>query len=146
MTRASNDDGCLPLRRQQGASARAEPAPVGDDPREAVAYVARSHRNSGVTAWVQPVPKLVHAQAGDISVCLRSRNHSLAAFVKPRRFYTTYHVAVLAPKATMSVQEKLWWCLCITANRFRFHFGRQANRTLGSLILPDAVPEWARSL
>jgi hypothetical protein len=76
-------------------------------------------------------------------VCLRSRNHALAAFIQPRPFYTTYHVAILTPKTPMSLQEKLWWCLCIRANRFRFHFGRQANRTIGSLLLPDDVPDWA---
>lgn len=119
---------------------------LASDPRDALAYVARSHRNSGITAWVQPIPNLPPAQAGDISVCLRSRNHSMAAFVQPRPFYTTFHVAVLTPKEPMSIQEKLWWCLCIRANRFRFHFGRQANRTLGSLVLPDTVPEWARTL
>jgi hypothetical protein len=80
----------------------------------------------------------------ETSVCLRSRNHSLAAFVQPCKFYTTYHVAVLTPREEMTIQEKLWWCLCIRANRFRFHFGRQANRTIGSLILPEKVPDWAK--
>jgi hypothetical protein len=88
------------------------------------------------------MPGLEPASAGDISVCLRSRNHALAAFVQPAEFYTTYHVAVLAPKGPMSLQEKLWWCLCIRANRFRFNFGRQANRTIGDLLLPEEVPRW----
>ncbi|HZZ16114.1 MAG TPA: restriction endonuclease subunit S [Candidatus Sulfotelmatobacter sp.] len=46
----------------------------------------------------------------------------------------------------MTIQEKLWWCLCLRANRFRFNFGRQANRTIGSLSLPDSVPEWVSTL
>jgi hypothetical protein len=109
-----------------------------------IAYVTRSHRNSGVGAWVRPISGLEPASAGDISVCLRSRNHSMAAFVQSRAFYTTYHVAVLTPKRPMSLQEKLWWCLCIRANRFRFHFGRQANRTIGSLLLPGEIPDWVK--
>lgn len=112
----------------------------------AVAYVARSHRNNGITAWVEPLEGVPPASAGTISVCLRSRNHSLSAFVQPRPYYTTYHVAILTPKKPMSLQEKLWWCLCIRANRFRFHFGRQANRTIGSLLLPDQVPAWAAAM
>ena len=112
----------------------------------AIAYVARSHRNNGITAWVEPIAGLLPAAAGDLSVCLRSRNHSMAAFVQPRPFYTTYHVAILTPKRPMSIQEKLWWCLCIRANRFRFHFGRQANRTIGSLLLPDKVPKWVKAI
>ena len=51
---------------------------------------------------------------------------------------------VLTPKEPMSEKEKLWWAMCITANRFRFGFGRQANRTLKSLFLPEAseMPAW----
>lgn len=115
------------------------------DPRNGIAYVARSHRNNGVTAWVRRIEGLDPASAGDISVCLRSRNHALTAFVQPRAFYTTYHVAILTPKIPMTIQEKLWWCLCIRANRFRFHFGRQANRTIESLLLPDTVPSWVQA-
>jgi hypothetical protein len=51
---------------------------------------------------------------------------------------------VLNPKVPMTENEKLWWALCITANRFRFGFGRQANRTLKHLDLPDPqeIPSW----
>jgi hypothetical protein len=51
---------------------------------------------------------------------------------------------ILHPKFEMTEQEILWWVLCITANRFRFGFGRQANRTLGNLQLPerDVLPDW----
>ena len=109
---------------------------------ETIAYVTRSHRNNGVRAWVKRIAGLTPSAAGDISVCLRSRNHALSAFVHSYPFYTTYHVAVLTPRRDMSLQEKLWWCLCIQANRFRFHFGRQANRTIGEIVLPDEVPDW----
>jgi hypothetical protein len=115
-------------------------------PQDAIAYVTRSHRNNGVGAWVEPITGLVPAKAGDLSVCLRSRNHTLSTFVQPRDFYTTYHVAILSPKQEMSLEEKLWWGLCIRANRFRFNFGRQANRTLGSLELPDQLPTWVDQL
>ena len=54
---------------------------------------------------------------------------------------------VLTAKQPMSDTEKLWWVMCITANRFRFGFGRQANRTLKDLDLPDAssMPSWVDS-
>lgn len=55
---------------------------------------------------------------------------------------------VLTPKAQMTEAEKLWWALCITANRFRFGFGRQANRTLKDLVLPDPanMPSWVKQV
>lgn len=42
----------------------------------------------------------------------------------------------------MTTVEKLWWFRCIWVNRHKFSYGRQANRTLGSLLVPDEAPEW----
>ena len=116
------------------------------DASEAVAYVSRTHRRNGLDAWTAPIPGLTPSPAGAITVCLRSRNHALASFVQPFAFYTSYHVAVLTPLSPMSTAEKLWWCKCIEQNRFRFNFGRQANRTLGALQVPAAVPDSVKSL
>ena len=54
---------------------------------------------------------------------------------------------MLTVKKPMTEQEKLWWVMCITANRFRFGFGRQANRTLKDLILPPPknMPAWVKT-
>ncbi len=112
------------------------------DPDEGVAFVGRSHRNNGVTGWIEPITGVDPSPPGCISVALRSRNHPLASFVQPREFYTAYHVAVLTPKRPMSLATKLWYCECIEANRFRFNFGRQANRTLPTLPIPAAPPAW----
>jgi len=47
----------------------------------------------------------------------------------------------------MSVEQKLFFCACIRANKFRFNYGRQANKTLRELIIPDIteVPDWVDS-
>ena len=46
----------------------------------------------------------------------------------------------------MTFREKLFYCLCISKNRFRYStFGREANRTLKNLELPDKIPEWVDS-
>lgn len=107
-----------------------------------VAFVSRTARNNGVSAWVEPVASVRPLPAGLLTVSLRSRNHALATFVQPRDFYCGYHIYVLTPKRPMSLQEKLWWAGCIRANRYRYNFGRQANRSLPSLELPSVVPEW----
>jgi hypothetical protein len=54
---------------------------------------------------------------------------------------------ILTAKKPMTEQEKLWWVTCITANRFRFGFGRQANRTLKDLNLPAPkdMPAWVKT-
>lgn len=109
------------------------------------AFVSRTARNNGVAAYIEKPAGLEPREAGLLTVCLRSRNYTLATFVQPRAFFCAYHIQVLTPKTEMTLQEKLWWAQCITANRYRFNFGRQANRTLATLELPDEMPAWVRA-
>lgn len=110
-----------------------------------IAFVSRTAQNNGVVAWVKEIPGLSPWPAGALTVCLRSRNHALATFVQVNQFYTAFHVAVLEPKRPMTLKEKLWWALCIEHNRYRYNFGRQANRSLARIALPDVVPNWISS-
>jgi len=41
----------------------------------------------------------------------------------------------LIPKQPMSIYAKLFCCTVIEANKYRFSYGRQANKTLPSLLL-----------
>ncbi|MFM1701170.1 restriction endonuclease subunit S [Aeromonas salmonicida] len=115
---------------------------------EAINFVGRAARNNGVTARVSPIQEILPAPAGAITVALNGQGGAGVAFLQPAPFYTGYHVMVLTPKQPMSEQEKLWWASCITANRFRFGFGRQANRTLKDIELPspEAMPSWVHSV
>lgn len=111
---------------------------------DAINFVSRSARNNGVTARVNQVPGLLPAEAGTITVALNGQGGAGVAFLQPFPYYCGFHVMVLTPKSEMTEQEKLWWAMCITANRYRFGFGRQANRTLKDLDIPDVnmIPEW----
>ncbi|MDQ2949607.1 MAG: restriction endonuclease subunit S [Acidobacteriota bacterium] len=114
---------------------------------DAVNFVSRTVRNNGVSARVAPVADEVPAEAGTISVALNGQGGVGAAFLQPFPYYSGYHVMVLTAKTQMSVLEKLWWVRCITANRFRFGFGRQANKTLAALALPapNTIPNWVNA-
>jgi hypothetical protein len=114
---------------------------------DSVNFVSRAARNNGVTARVKPIPNLLPSPAGTLTVALNGQGGAGVCFVQPFPYYSGFHVMVLTPKKPMSDQEKLWWATCITANRFRFGFGRQANRTLKDLKLPDPkeMPAWVGS-
>jgi hypothetical protein len=53
-------------------------------------------------------------------------------------------VARLLPKVPLSKARLLFYAMCIRANRYRYSYGRQANRTLKDLDLPtlDALPSY----
>lgn len=44
----------------------------------------------------------------------------------------------------MTIEEKLYYCSCISANKYRYNYGRQANRTLRDLLIPNftEIPSW----
>jgi hypothetical protein len=107
-------------------------------------FVNRSSRNCGVSATVAPVTGIPPYEAGNITVSLGG-SKLLSSFVQPERFYTGQNVAILKPKTAMTFSEKLFVCLCIRHNRFRYSaFGREANRTLRTLPVPDRseFPAW----
>ena len=114
---------------------------------DAVNFVGRAARNNGVTARVLPIPGLQPAKADTISVALGGQGGAGVAFLQPNPYYCGRDVMILTPKRPMSEQEKLWWVACITVNRFRYGFGRQANRTLKDLKLPSPVemPKWVKT-
>lgn len=108
-----------------------------------VNFVGRAGTKQGVSGSVTPVPGVTPFPPGLITVALGGASR-LASFVQQFSFYTAQNVAVLSPKdKNMSIKERLWWSMCIKANRFRYEgFGREANRTLGTIMLPDAIPAW----
>lgn len=113
-----------------------------NDP-DAVVFVGRSGENNGMVAFVNRLDDLDPYEEGLITVALGGS--ALASFVHLRPFYTAQNIDVLKPRTEMSLDARLYYCLCIEANRFRYStFGREANRTLKTLRVPalEDVPAW----
>ena len=109
-----------------------------------VNFVSRSAKNQGVVAYVKQIKKKEPFHAGLISVALGGS--VLSAFVQQYKFYTGEHMRVLSPKNDLTLNEKLFYCICITANKYRYSYGRQANKTLNSIELPDDIPSWVKKI
>ena len=110
---------------------------------DAVTFVGRSSERNGVVAFVEHISGVDPFPAGSITVALGGS--ALSSFVQKRPFYTAQNIDVLTPLYNMSLDEKLYYCLSIEANRFRYStFGREANRTLKHLLVPtrESVPSW----
>ena len=111
-----------------------------------VLFVSRSSRNMGIVARVNRYRNINPFPAGTITVALGG-SYLLSAFVQEQPFYTAQNVAVLTPKMEMSYEEKLFYCLCLGRNRFKYSaFGREANRTLKLIEVPQSTPEWLRDV
>jgi len=116
---------------------------IGIAEKSGINFVSRTSQNNGVVAQVEHVEGSEPFEAGCITVALGGS--VLSAFVQLKPFYTAFHVMVLEPKCEMTFAEKLYYCMCIKANAYRYSYGRQANKTLKDIELPDTVPQWVNN-
>lgn len=105
---------------------------TSDDP-EGIAFVARTSENNGVSAYVKRIDGKIPQPAGTITVA--GGGSVLSTFVQHRPFYSGRDLYLLIPKESISLKIKMFISTVLYANQYRYSYGRQANKTLPSLIL-----------
>lgn len=100
-----------------------------------IAFIARGSKNNGVSAYVNPIKEEKLFSGGKITVALSGS--VLESFYHDYPFYTAYHVMVLTPKKEKNKTELLIYCSLIKANKYRYSYGRQANKTLSEILVPS---------
>ncbi|EJE4182572.1 TPA: restriction endonuclease subunit S [Vibrio parahaemolyticus] len=105
-------------------------------------FVSRTAKNNGVSAVVKKVEGKEPISAGVITVS--GGGSVLEAFLQPEPFYSGRDLYYLEPKFNLTEAQKLYYCACIRANKYRYSYGRQANRTLKHLKVPHFkdFPAW----
>ena len=114
---------------------------------EGIPFVSRKMNDNGISAFVEPIDGIDPNPAGELT-CALSGNGVLSTFIQERPYYTAFHVACLRPKLELSKRELLYYCTCIKANRYRYNYGRQANRSLRDILLPSPaeIPSWVHDI
>ena len=114
--------------------------------RDGYNFVARGQKDNGVTAVVDRVIGVSPFHAGCITVAVSGS--VMESFLQTTPFYTAYHVMVLRPQPGIEMSDavKLFYCLCLRRNKFRYSYGRQANETLKDLQIPclEEVPAYVK--
>ncbi|WP_455144236.1 restriction endonuclease subunit S [Brachyspira pilosicoli] len=100
-----------------------------------VPFVSRGAKNNGVVAKIKLLNNIKLNRENTISVAVSGS--VLESFLQKEPYYTGYHIFILEPKLKLSDIEMLFYCMCIRANKYKYNYGRQANRTLKNLIVPD---------
>lgn len=113
---------------------------ITDNKSEGINFVARTSTNNGVVAKVRRIEGIEPQAAGTLSCA--AGGSVLSTFLQTEPYYSGRDLFVLTPKKEMSVAEKLYWCMVIKANAYRFNYGRQANKSLGDIEIPNEVPNW----
>jgi len=100
-------------------------------------FVSRTAKNNGVSAKVAPIHNLTPIPAGTLSVA--AGGSVLETFLQPEPFYSGRDLYYLVPRLPMTDEQKLYYCACVRLNRYRYSYGRQANRTLKNIQVPTLV-------
>ena len=100
-----------------------------------IPFVSRTASNNGVVARVSPIkgitpnPKHTLSLAGGGSV--------LSCFYQDEPYYSGRDLFVLSPIEEMSKEDMILYSYIINVNKYRYNYGRQANKTFQELMLPE---------
>lgn len=108
-----------------------------------VPFVSRKMGDNGISATIEMIDGVPPESAGVLTVALGG-NGVMSTFLQEAPFYSGRDVAHLHPKVEMTKQQLLFYCACLLENRYRFSYGRQANRSLRSILVPslDEIPDY----
>lgn len=108
-------------------------------------FVSRSSKNNGVTAIVKSMNHITPIPSGTITVA--GGGSVMEAFLQPMPYYSGRDLYYLTAKVEMTDAQKLFYCTCIRYNKYKYSYGRQANRTLKNLIVPSLsqIPDWVNA-
>lgn len=95
---------------------------------KAIAFVSRTESNNGVSARVSLKDGVNPQKKGLITVA--GGGSVLSTFVQPEPFYSGRDLYTLDVKEDVSQEIKFFLTTLISANKYKYNYGRQANKTL----------------
>lgn len=100
-----------------------------------VNFVARTSVNNGVTARVRIIEGIIPQKAGTLSLAVSGS--VLSCFVQIEDYYSGRDLYVLTPKIDLTLEQKLFYAMCINKNAYRYSYGRAANKTFPDIEIPE---------
>lgn len=107
-----------------------------------IPFIGRCSTNNGVVGYVKKVQGLKENPANTISVA--ASGSVLESFLQEQPYYSGRDLFYLKPKQALTKKQMLFYCMILRSNKYRYSYGRQANRTLGKVLIPrlEEIPKW----
>lgn len=102
-------------------------------------FVSRTEKNNGISAFVLKVNDIEPNPAHTISVA--GGGSVLSSFYQKDSYYSGRDIYILIAKNKMREIEMLFYAFCLTKNKYRYNYGRQANKTLKDILVPEQMPD-----
>ncbi|MCD7840659.1 MAG: restriction endonuclease subunit S [Erysipelotrichaceae bacterium] len=109
---------------------------------EGINFVSRTSKNNGVSAKVKLVNNIKPLPAGTITVA--AGGSVMETFLQLSPYYSGRDIYYLTAKIPLTNEQKLFYCLCLRNNKYKYSYGRQSNNTLSDLLVPtyDNIPQF----
>ena len=104
-----------------------------------IRFVSRTEINNGVSAYVRRMVEVPPNPAHTISVAVSGS--VLSSFYQDKEYYSGRDLYYLLPNRKMSKEEMIFYAFCIKANKYKYNYGRAANKTLKDILLPAEMPD-----
>lgn len=109
-----------------------------EDP-DAIFFVSRTEKNNGVSGIVRRMDDIEPNPGHTISVA--GSGSVMSSFYQKLPYYSGRDLYILIPKKEFSGIEMLFYAYCLQMNKYKYNYGRQANKTIKELYIPEEMPE-----
>ncbi|GAB6012662.1 restriction endonuclease subunit S [Viscerimonas tarda] len=108
-------------------------------------FVSRQSVNNGIVGYVEPID-IIPNPANSLSIA--GSGSVLATFFHDYEYYSGRDVYIAKPKQPLTKSQMLFYAYAIEQNRYRYNYGRQANKTLKNIRVPslDELPEYVNAI
>lgn len=105
-----------------------------------IPFVSRQSVNNGIVCHVKRMPNVEPNPANTLSIAVSGS--VLSTFYHDYEYYSGRDVYVAKPKIELTKAEMLYYCYVIEQNKFRYNYGRGANKTFRNILVPsyDEIP------
>jgi hypothetical protein len=110
-----------------------------------IPFVSRQSVNNGVVGYVRELD-IVPNPANTLSIACSGS--VLTTFFHDYEYYSGRDVYIAKPKQSLTTEQMLFYAYIIEQNKYRYSFGRQANKTLKNILVPDIdeFPNYANQI
>lgn len=109
---------------------------------EGIPFVSRQSVDNGVVCHVQPIEGIEPNPAHTLSIAVSGS--VLSTFYHDCEYYSGRDVYIAKPKKPMTREVMIYYAVIIEANKYKYNYGRGANKTFRSIKVPDLseIPEY----
>lgn len=110
-----------------------------------IPFVSRTEKNNGISAKVSLISNIKPNPKNTISVACGGS--VMSSFLQKKPYYSGRDLYYLKPKISLTDNEMFYYCMCLKANKYRYSYGRQVNKTLKDIKIPEvnSIPAWVNT-